>query len=597
MLQPPAAHPRLDVIILEPRQQSDVGRATMEGDFRIGAWLVQPRLNSISGEGKTAHVEPKMMQVLVHLAEHAGEVVPKESLIREIWADTFVTDDVLTRAVSGLRKALGDSARKPRVIQTVSKSGYRLIAPVGAREGPAAVRSLAVLPLVNASGDPEIDYFCDGITESLISSLSALPPLRVMARSTVFHYKGKETDARSIGRELKVDAVLTGRVVQRGETLTLDVELVDVERGWRLWGEQFARAPRDVLVVQDEISREISRSLRLRLTGEERKRLVKRYTENAQAYQLYLRGRYCWNRRTGEALKQGLEYFRQAIDLDPAYALAHTGLADSYYVLADYGHVSPREAFPQAKLAALRALEIDDTLAEAHTSFGWGQFVFDWEWSVAEREFRRSLELNPGYPTAHHWYSEYLTAMGRHDEALAEIQYALELDPLSLVVNGMVGVTHYFARRYEQAVEWYRKTLELDSHYRPAYRWLGLTYERMGRADEAVGAYLKARSLSGFGAAAIPALEQAYAESGIQGYWRLRLAHLTEQTGRRHVSPYPLAMGCAYLGESGTALDWLEKAFEARDPGLTVLRVDPRCDPLSSEPRFQALLRRMNLPP
>ncbi|MBI3697405.1 MAG: protein kinase, partial [Acidobacteria bacterium] len=343
-----------------------------------------------------------------------------------------------------------------------------------------AIDSLAVLPFVNVGADPNTEYLSDGITENLINSLSQIPKLRVVPRNRVFRYKGRETDTEKIGRELNVRAVLTGRVVQRGDSLNIQTELVDVAADSQLWGRQYERKFSEIIPVQEEIAKEVSEKLRLRPTGEEQKRLAKRYTENAEAHQLYLRGRYYWNRRTTETLKRAAEYFRQAIDKDPTYALAWAGLADCYALYGAYGVLPPPEAAPKAKEAANRALVLDDRLAEPHAALGLAKTVYDWDWSGAEREFKRSIEINPSYATAHYWYSICLGATGRLDEAIAGSKRAQEADPLSPNIGTAAGDMFYFARRYDQAIKQYRKTLDMDPNFPRAHWFLAMAYEQVG---------------------------------------------------------------------------------------------------------------------
>ncbi len=458
-----------------------------------------------------------------------------------------------------------------------------------------AINSVAVLPFVNAGGDPNTEYLSDGITESLINTLSQLPNLRVMARSTVFRYKGKEADPQKVGRELRVGAVLVGRLQQRGDTLVVQAELVDVAKGSQLWGSQYNRKLADVFVLQEEISREISEKLRLRLTGEEKKRLTKRYTENTEAYQAYLKGRYSWNKRTEEGLLKGVDYFQQAIDKDPNYALAYVGLADCYGLLGIWGPPRPAEAFPRAKAAALKAVEIGDTLGEAHTSLAWINFVFDWDWAGAEREYRRAFELNPSYATAHQWYAHYLMWMGRLEEAKAEMKRAQELDPLSLVINTELAYPFYYAGQYDQAIQQGRRALELDPNFYRAHWLLGLVYEQKGMFGEAIAELQRAASLSGRTPIIFAALGHAYAVAGKRGEAQKVLDELREVSKRRYVPSYHVAQIYVGLGEKQQALAWLEKAYQERS-WVPPLRFDPSFDGLRSDPRFADLLRRIGLP-
>ncbi len=364
------------------------------------------------------------------------------------------------------------------------------------RAGQQRIESLAVLPFVNVGTDPNTEYLSDGITENLINSLSQIPKLRVVPRSRVFRYKGRETDTQKIGRELNVRAVLTGRVVQRGDSLNIQTELVDVASDSQLWGRQYNRKFSEIIPVQEEIAKEVADKLHLRPTGEEQKRLTKRYTENPEAHQLYLRGRYYWNRRTTETLKRAAEYFRQAIDKDPTYALAWVGLADCYALYAAYGVLPPTEAAPKAKEAANRALVLDDRLAEPHATLGLAKTVYDWDWSGAEREFKRAIELNPSYATAHYWYSICLGATGRLDEAIAESKRAQEADSLSPNIGTAVGQMFYFARRYDQAIKQHRKTLDMDPNFLLAHWHLAMAYEQAPRHEEAIAEFQIALSLS-----------------------------------------------------------------------------------------------------
>ncbi|MGB0012521.1 MAG: protein kinase, partial [Candidatus Sulfotelmatobacter sp.] len=338
---------------------------------------------------------------------------------------------------------------------------------------PKIIDSLAVLPFENGSGDLENEYLSDGITGSLINSLAAIPKLRVMARSTVFRYKGRESDPQSVGRELNVRAVLTGRMMQSGGSLRIGTELVDVATGSQLWGAQYDRKPGDIFAVQDEISNQISEKLRLQLTRAERKRLTKRHTEDAEAYRLYLKGRHHWNKWTEEGFYKAIEYFQGAVKKDPGYALAYAGLADSYVLLGWNSYLTPKEAFPKGKVAAMTALRFDANLAEAHTSFAAILWLYDWRWEEAEAEFKRSLALSPNYATGNHWYAEYVMTMGRQSDAIARIKNGQELDPLSLIINVAVGWAFYHARRYDEAIEQLRRTVELDPNYPITYWILG----------------------------------------------------------------------------------------------------------------------------
>jgi len=457
--------------------------------------------------------------------------------------------------------------------------------------------SIAVLPFENASADPDTEYLSDGVTESIIGNLSHLPKLRVMARSTVFRYKGQLADPQKVGNELNVRTVLTGRVVQRGDSVTIGTELVDVANGWRLWGKQYSRKLADLLAVQEEIANEISNTLRLSLTGDEKKRLSKRPTHDALAYQDYLRGRFYWNKRTADGVKKGIEHFEKAIEKDPGYPLAYVGLADSYNILGFYAYAAPRDAYPKAKAAALRALEIDDALAEAQASLADVKLYYDWDWSGAEKEFNRVVERNPAYATGHLIYGDLLTAMGRFKEGIAETEKAQELDPLSMIINAGVGWCFYFARQYDKAIEQLRKALEMDQHFVPGHAWLGGAYLQQGLFPEGITELRAASEISGGSHLYIALLGHAYGVAGDKAQAQKILDQLKEQSARSYVSSYSIGEVCLALGDRNQALDWLEKAYEERARALVMLKVEPKVDPLRSDPRFQDLLCRMNFPP
>jgi TolB-like protein/Tfp pilus assembly protein PilF len=461
-----------------------------------------------------------------------------------------------------------------------------------------AIDSVAIIPLTNVGADPNTEYLSDGLTESLISNLSQLSNLKVMSQSSVFRYKGREIDPLAVGRELKVSAVLTGRVVQRGDTLGISLELVDARDNRQLWGEQYNRKLSDILSLQTEISREVSEKLRVRLSGVEKERVTKHYTENTDAYQLYLQGRYYQNKRTDEGLAKSIEYFQKAIAQDSNYALAYTGLADSHSYRGNHGFLPPNEVFPKAKTAVLKALEIDDSLAEAHTSLGYIRVDYDWDWASAEKEFKRAIELNPNYTRAHSLYAALLGARGRFDDALGEMKLALEPDPLSLYDNTNLGCHFYFARRYDDAIAQYKKTLDMDPSFAQAHLWFGLVYEQKKMYREAITEFQKAIALYKGSATASAALGHAYAIAGNTGEALRMLQELKDLPKRKYVSCYDIAVINAGLGDKDQVFVWLEKAYEERDGWLAFwAKVDPRLDGVRADPRFADLLRRIGHTP
>jgi TolB-like protein/Tfp pilus assembly protein PilF len=458
------------------------------------------------------------------------------------------------------------------------------------------IDSLAVLPFENASRDPEHEYLSEGIAGSLINTLATIPKLRVMAQSTVFRYKGRAIDPQVVGRELNVRAVLTGRIMQSGGALRIGTELVDVPTGSQLWGGQYDRKPGDIFAIQDEISSEISEKLRLKLTRAEKKRLTKRQTVDAEAYRLYLKGRHHWNKWTEDGFYKAIEYFQQAVEKDPAYALAYTGLADSYVLLGWNSYLPPKDAFPKAKRAAMGALRLDPDLGEAHTSDAAVLWLHDWRWPEAGREFQRSLALSPSHPTASHWYAEYLMTMGHHADAIARMKSSQELDPLSLIISVAIGWAFYMARRYDEAIEQFRRTVELDPNYPVTYWILGLVLRKMGRYELAIAEGEKGVKLSGGSPLMNAALAQTLAAAGKREKAVQIVDELTELAKQKYVASYFFAGIHVGLGEEARAMEYLEKSYEEHSHWLMYLHMDPGMDGLRSNLRFQDLLRRVGLP-
>jgi len=475
----------------------------------------------------------------------------------------------------------------------------RLTPRRGHRARPGRIRSLAVLPLEELSDEAGRDYFADGMTEALITDLAKIKALRVISRTSAMQYKGVRKPLPEIARELNVDAVVEGSVLRSGGRVRITAQLIYAATDQHLWAESYERDLRDVLSLQREVARAVANEIQIQLTPQEQVRLSTARTVDPEAYQLYLKGRFYWNKRTEADLKRGIEYFQQAIDLDPNYALAYPGMADCYSLLGWdlFGGLAPREALPIAKAAAVRALEKDDSLAEAHNSLAWTKLVFDWDWAGAESEFKRAVELNPGYAVAHQWYAECLAGIGRYEEASVEAKQALELDPLSLMINILAGWILYFDRQNDQAIERFRKTLELDPNFWVAHWTLGRAYEQKMMFAEAIAELRRAIALSAGSPLSLAALGHAYAVSGQTIEAQNVLAQLKESSEKRYVSPYSIATIYAGLGEKDQAFRWLERAYEERSGWLIWLRAEPVSDPLRPDPRFQDLLRRIGLPP
>lgn len=485
----------------------------------------------------------------------------------------------------------GSGAREP-----LSRDSGSARRSTGGRALRDTVDSLAVLPFANVGDDPNSEYLSDGITETLINIMSRLADLRVMARSTVFRYKGRVLDPQAIGSELGVRGVLAGRIQARGDKLVVKVELVDAADGSLLWAESYQRPQGDIFELETEIAKQISEHLRLRLSGEQAERLAKRYTDNAAAYHLYLKGRFFWNQRTPEAMRKAIECFLQAIKKDTHYALAYSGMADCYTLLS-WSAVPPREFVPKARMAVTKALDIDEQLAEAHASLGFLTLWYDWDFLKAEREFLRAIELNPNYPTAHHWYGYNLVIQDRAEEGLARMQHALSLDPLSLIITTDIGELLYRARRYEDALGQLQKALDMDPNFRLPYFWQAACLFKLGRAAEVIGGMEQALRVQGDSPGLKTLLALACALGGDRVRAQMLLDQLQQHAQREYVPPYFLANITSQLGWFDQAFEYLEQAYRERSGWIPWLKYDPMADVLRHDARFNELLRRVGIQP
>ena len=604
----------------------------MEGDFQVGQWLVQPKLNSLTRNGKTARVEPKVMQVLVCLAGHAGDVVEKERLIRAVWADTFVTDDVLTRAISELRKALDDDAQEPQFIETIPKVGYRLIAPagkVGAPVGtvhglhrsrkilavmalpviallaivayfatqqfwpksppPASKIRLVVLPFDNLSGDPEQEFFSDGMTEELTAQLARLQPERllVIGRTSAMTYKGHKKTIDEIGKELDVQYMLEGSVRRDGNRVRVTAQLIEVGDQTHVWAEEYDRDLGGILAMQEEVALGVAREIRLTLTPKEMTRAGGGRPVNPGAHEDYLQGRYFWNRRTPAFIMTSIDYYQGAIQKDPGYALAYAGLADSLLFFDS----------ERAKAAAIKAIELDGSLAEPHATLAFLR-LREWDWAGAQREFQQAILLNPNYPTAHHWYAGYFEAVGLREEAIAELRRALELDPMSLIIRSALAQSLADAGQTDEAIAQIGKVLKMDPGFARGHWALSRIHARAGRLRQAVAEIRKAKELGCPLDEVLETLGYAYAVAGKKEDAKKMIAEIQELLRQENRSdPGMIAGVYAALGDKERALALLEKAVDQRKEIAFDLKLDPILSSLRSDPRFQDLLRRMNFPP
>ena len=505
----------------------------------------------------------------------------REDLFSRLWPSTFVSDANLASLVKEIRAAIGDDAREPRYVRTVHRFGYAFSGGVAEAPERKAIDSIAVLPFANASGMSELDYLAEGLAESLINTLASIEGLRVVPRASAFRFR--DADPEALRRQLNVRGALTGTIRTSGERLLLQVELTDLVKDAQIWGTRLEGTPRDIVALQDELSTGVITALRLR-------RPQQRYTQNAEAYQLYLKGRHHWNRRTGEGIERAIFYFQSAIDGDAAYAPAYSGLADCYVALASRDLHPPRQLFPKAEAAARQALALDQELAEAHASMGAIHEVFHWRWDEAEREYLEALRLHPGYPTARHWYALALAHRGRFAEALAQLAVVAEGDPLSFLLNGNVAVVHYLARSFDAGEESCHRALEINPHHEPAHFTLGLIQQQRGRFDDAASELAKALVISRGEPHAIAAVGALEAQRGETAAAHARLEHLAELSLSRHVSPVHAATIHTALSERDEAFAWLDRAVVERSGWLVYLATEPRFDALREDARFRTLL-------
>jgi TolB-like protein/Flp pilus assembly protein TadD len=594
------------------------GSGTQSSVYEFGPFRVDEAERRVVRNGTPVPLTPKVFDMLLLLIQRSNSLVEKETLLSEIWPNAFVEEANVSVNIATLRKALGEGADSHRYIETVSKRGYRFVAKVrhlktdkeSTRrprrssflrtktqpvdlEGLEAHNSLAVLPFQNESNDPQAEYLADGLTESLINNLSRLRSLRVVGRNTIFRYKNSRLNPEVIARHLRVRSIVSGRLLQLGDRVIIRTELVDGNDGWQLWGEEFHRQLSDVLTVQHEISEEISKALEFQLTREERNRLKHHYTNNSEAFHLYLKGRYHWNKYSRPGLRTAIDYFTQAIELDPTYALAYAGLADCYYRLSNV-YAPTHEAMPKVKAAAMRALEIDPNLSEAHAALGLVKMFYELDWAGAEREFRQAIETNPNYSIAHQRLGLYFNLLGRFDEARQELEIARQLDPLSPQVYGSIGLTFFLAGDYEQALVEMQKTLEMGRNHVPTLYLLGRIYEQTGHSDRAIEFLERAVALDD-APTFVSALGHAYATAGNQQAARKVLTDLKAQSKQRYVSAYTLAIIHLALGEKDQAFSCLEQAYHDRAEMITCLKMDPMFNDIRADLRYSSLLRRLGL--
>jgi DNA-binding winged helix-turn-helix (wHTH) protein/Tfp pilus assembly protein PilF len=574
--------------------------------YEFGPFRLDPAERRLLRRDTPVALTPKVFDILLLLVRNGGRALEKESFMREIWPDSFVEEGNLNRNISTLRRALGDGRDGQKYIETIPKRGYRFVAGVREVDAQKDARPIAVLPF-KAMLEPEAEgrYLGLGMADAIIIKLSNLGQLNVRPTGAVLKYMDAGQDILTIGRELKVEALLDGRVQKAGNRARVTVQFVNVADGATIWAEKFDEKFTDIFAVQDSISERVASALMLKLTGEERKSLTKHYTESGEAYQSYLMGRYHWNKMTAEGLRRSLDCFSDAIDKDPGYALAYAGLAASYVHMEIYGFLLPSEAMPKAESAARRAIELDADVAEAHASLALVRMFYERDWPEAEKEFRQALRLNPSYAAAHDWFAIYLMAEGRIEEALASIRKAQELDPLSLIINTDVACALYYARRFDDSIRQCRWVLETEPDFVTAHFRIGLAYEQLRKYEEAVKAFQRAVALSAGdataeataafkgGSDARASMAHTYALMGEREAARGVLAQLEQHARHAYVPPHDFAMIYSALGESDKAFEWLRLAYQERFSLLILLELDPRFDNLRADPRFTSLPSRI----
>ena len=570
-------------------------------EVRFAAFAVDLQAGELRKHGVKIRLQEQPFQMLSVLLERPGEVVTGEELRKRLWSgNTFVDfEHSLATAVKKLRRALGDSAAHPQFIETLPRRGYRFIATLEAEPG-AGKPIVAVLPFENLTGHAGQEYFSDGMTEEMIARLGRWHPQRlgVIARASAIRYKNTDKDIDQIGRELGADYVLKGSVRRAGDRARITVELIQVKDRTQLWADSFEGDRANVVAIHSEVARHIGRSLQVELLPAKRAAMAGASTTNQGAHEAFLKGRYCLNKGTAEGVKNAVEHFEEATSRDSRYAVAYAGLAVALD-LADHFRVFPgKQAFPRAKAAAIRALELNDLLPEAHNALAFAKHSFDWDWAGAEHIYQRAIELNPNFATARHWHGFYLGMLGRVDEALAEMRRAQELNPLSLIIRTHLGLMLYRGRRYDEAIEQLRQTVQMEPDFAAAHYFLAWAYEQKGMYEKTIVHLQKALAVSPGSPDKVGALGHAHAVFKRRGYAQKALKELHKLSERRFVSAYDFAIIYVGLDEADQAFKWLERAYEERSFSMLMsLKAEPMLDALRSDPRFQDLVRRVGLPP
>jgi DNA-binding winged helix-turn-helix (wHTH) protein/Tfp pilus assembly protein PilF len=579
--------------------------------YQFGPFRLDPLEGVLLRGEEIVPLTIKAFAILTVLIENRGHVVQKDQLLRTVWPDCFVEDNNLSQNISAVRRALGEAPEQPKYIETVPRRGYRFIGNVqefrsetvpaaapGDRAQPetgrrAILETLGILPF-RTIGSECADFWGLGIADALINRLSSIDRIKVRPTASVLRYDGVATpDWATVGRDLKVDALLSGCIQRAGDRIRVTVQLGAVQDGSTLWSGQFDDFYTDIFAVEDSISRQVAQALTPKLTGAESRRLAKRDTESSEAHQAYLRGRYYWNRRTEQDLRKSIRSFQEAIDIDPGHALAYVGLADAYTVLGGYSDLAPKESYPRARAAAIRALEIDQELDEAHIPLGDVLMYYEWDSSGAAKEYQRVLESRPDYATAHHFYAWYLIGRGRFAEAVEEMGRAQDLDPLSPIINAQMGVPLYYGREYDRAIEYFRKAIDMDPLFALSYVYLGRAYLQGSMPEQAIAAHRRAVELSSGRPIAVAALGHTLAVNGETAEARQLLESLLALSGQRYISPYYIASIFEGLEDSAGTFEWLGRAYQDRCNQLVTAAFDPAWDRIRVSSEFSSLIDRV----
>lgn len=572
--------------------------------YEFDNFRLLPNERLLFRDGQAVQLTPKVFDTLLVFVSNSGRLLTKEELMKLIWPNTTVEEGNLTQNIFLLRKLFGERPHDHQYFVTIPSQGYRFVAKVRVKgtssvaatsksETGTSFESLAVLPFKFLGADRDEAYLGVGISDALITKLSTLRQIAVRPTTSVLKFSRPGQDPIAAGRELGVDAVLDGTVQRATDRIRLNIQLARVTNGETIWANNFDESFTDMFTVQDSIAKQVSNALALELGVEEKKQFARTYTANVEAQKLYIKGRYFWDQRTQEGMKRGIEYANAAAQVDPTFALAHVGVADSFALLGEYLYLSPHDAFPKSREAAEKALEVDKTNAEAHASLGEVSLFYEWNWSKAERHYQRSIALNPNYSTAYHWYAWFLMTRGRFSDAMLRIKQAQKLDPSSLTLNTVIGMPYYYQRMFDEAIEQFRQTLEMDKGFVQSHYYLGAALAQQEKYTEAIESLQRVVNTEFYQQTAA-LLIHAFAHGGFREKALAHLGQLNDVSQRQYVSPFVLAIAYVGMGDVDRGLDHLENAYEERAAWIPFLNIDPFLETIRSQPRFQELLTRLD---